>query len=96
MRNLDDLQSAKSDQGFQFPGAFEITAMGLADVDLEVRIVELLQSIGLCVITGSLRTRPSREGHYLAVSVTFTCPSRELYNAAHAVLRADPHIRWTL
>ena len=30
------------------------------------------------------------------VSVTFTCPSREKYDAAHAALRADADIRWTL
>jgi hypothetical protein len=28
--------------------------------------------------------------------VTFTCPSREKYEAAHAALRSDPDIRWTL
>jgi putative lipoic acid-binding regulatory protein len=40
--------------------------------------------------------RPSREGNYVSVSVSFTCPSREKYDEAHAALRADPEIRWTL
>jgi putative lipoic acid-binding regulatory protein len=50
----------------------------------------------LSVLAGSLRVRPSREGKYVSVAVSFTCPSREKYDAAHEALRADPDIRWTL
>ena len=50
----------------------------------------------MSVLEGSRRTRASSEGRYVSVSVTFTCPSREKYDAAHAALRADPDVRWTL
>jgi len=96
MRNLDDIQPESPQQGFQFPGLFEITALGNAAVDLAARVPALLTGIGLNVLDGSLRTRPSREGNYLSVTVSFTCPDRERYDAAHEVLRADPDIRWTL
>ncbi|HOV57707.1 MAG TPA: DUF493 family protein [Rhodanobacteraceae bacterium] len=96
MQNLDDLQPTSPQQGFQFPGVFEITAMGRAGAELEQRVPALIEALGLAVLAGSLRTRPSREGNYLSVAVSFTCPSRELYDAAHAALRADPAIRWTL
>ena len=96
MKSLDDLQPQNPQQGFQFPGAFEITAMGKAGVGLEQRVPQLLSGLDLNVLDGSLRTRASREGHYVSVSVTFTCPSREKYDAAHAALRADPDIKWTL
>ncbi|HEX4481223.1 MAG TPA: DUF493 family protein [Rudaea sp.] len=96
MKSLDDLQPQKPDQGFQFPGAFEITAIGKADAGLEARVPEILVGIGLAVMNGSERVRPSSEGHYVSISVTFTCPSREKYEAAHAALRSDPDIRWTL
>jgi uncharacterized protein len=96
MRSIDDLQPQKPDQGFQFPGAFEITAIGKADAGLEERVPEILVGIGLAVMNGSERIRPSSEGRYVSISVTFTCPSREKYEAAHAALRADPDIRWTL
>jgi uncharacterized protein len=96
MRNIDDIQPQSPDQGFQFPGAFEITALGRADGDLETRVPELLESLGLHVIGGSLRSKPSREGNYHSVSVTFTCPDRKSYDAAHAALRAHPGIRWTI
>ncbi len=96
MKSLDDLQPQKPDQGFQFPGAFEITAIGKAGAGLEERVPEIIVGIGLAVMNGSERVRPSSEGRYVSISVTFTCPSREKYEAAHAALRADPDIRWTL
>ena len=96
MRNLDDIQPESPQQGFQFPGVFEITALGNAAADLAARVPALLAGIGLPVLDGSLRTRPSREGNYLSVTVSFTCADRAQYDAAHAVLRADPDIRWTL
>lgn len=96
MRNIDDIQAEGPDQGFQFPGAFEITALGRADAELESRVPQIIEGLGLGVIAGSLRSKPSREGNYHSVTVTFTCPRRESYDAAHAALRADPGIRWTI
>ena len=96
MKDLDDLKAERPEQGFQFPGVFEITAMGRSDADLERRVPEIVESVGVSVLAGSLRVRPSREGNYLAVSVSFTCPDREHYDAAHEALRAADGIRWTL
>jgi putative lipoic acid-binding regulatory protein len=96
MKTLDDLQPENPGQGFQFPGAFEITAMGTAHAGLEERMPQIIAALGLSIIVGSLRTRPSSQGHYVSVSVTFTCPSREKYEAAQAAIRADPAVRWTL
>lgn len=96
MKNLDDITPESPDQGFQFPGNFEITALGQATANLEDRVPELLQELGLKVIEGSLRIKPSREGNYVSVSVTFACPDREAYDAAQAALRAEPGIRWTI
>ena len=96
MKDLDELRAEEPGQGFQFPGVFEITAMGRADADLERRVAEIVESTGVTVLAGSQRVRPSREGNYLAVSVSFTCPDREHYDAAHAALRASDGIRWTL
>jgi putative lipoic acid-binding regulatory protein len=96
MKDIDDLHADRPDQGFQFPGVFEITAMGEGDADMETRVPEILAGLGLSVLAGSMKTRPSREGRYLSVSVSFTCPDREHYDAAHGALRAADGIRWTL
>lgn len=96
MKDIDDIKAQRPDQGFQFPGVFELTAMGSASAELEKKMPRILADAGLTVLAGSARTRPSREGNYVSVSVSFTCPSREKYDAAHSALRADPDIRWTL
>jgi putative lipoic acid-binding regulatory protein len=96
MKDLDHIQAQNPDQGFQFPGVFEITAMGSAAGGLEQKVIDLIEALGLSVLAGSTRVRPSRAGNYVSVAVSFTCPSREKYDAAHEALRADPHIRWTL
>lgn len=83
-------------EGFVFPGEFEITAVGRAGVGLEERVPALLAAAGLTVIAGSRRLRPSREGRYVAVSVGFSALSRDAYDGAHRILRADPDIRYTL
>ena len=75
---------------------FEITAVGNGNADLVERVPLHIASLGLNVLEGSIRARPSREGNYVSVTVSFTCPTREKYDAAHEVLRADPDIRWTL
>ncbi|HEX6612678.1 MAG TPA: DUF493 family protein [Rhodanobacteraceae bacterium] len=95
MRDLDNL-TPQEGQGFQFPGSFEITAMGNAGANLRERVPAILRGLGLSVLDASVRERPSREGNYVAVTATFTCPSRDKYDAAHAALRADPAIRYTL
>ena len=96
VQDLDDIHSQRPDQGFQFPGVFEITAIGSTEANLEVRMPEVLSGIGLHVLSGSTKVRPSSAGNYLSVSMSFTCPSRELYDLAHAKLGEDLHIHWTL
>lgn len=95
MREIGDLHKGEG-QGFQFPGSFEITAMGKAGSNLRERVQEILHDLGLTVLKASVRERPSRQGNYVSVSVVFNCPSREKYEAAHAALRAHPDIRYTL
>ncbi|MBS0383179.1 MAG: DUF493 family protein [Proteobacteria bacterium] len=92
---LDDIEKEEG-QGFQFPGSFEITAMGVANANLRERVQEILRELGLTVLEASVRERASSQGNYVSVSVMFTCPTREKYEAAHASLRAHPDIRYTL
>ena len=93
---LERIHAENPGQGFQFPGAFEITAVGHAGTGLEERVPKLIGGLGLAVLDGSERVRPSSAGNFVSVSVTFTCPSREMYEAAHAALREDPAVKWTL
>lgn len=83
-------------RGFTFPGRFEITAVGDAAVDLKARVPQLLEEVGLDVLHETVRHRHSRAGNYISVTVSFDCPTREKYEAAHAALRAESAIKYTL
>jgi putative lipoic acid-binding regulatory protein len=83
-------------RGFEFPGRFELSAMGAADGRLEQELPELIEALGLVVYRDSLRVRASREGRYVSVTIAFEAQSRADYDAAHSALRAHPGVRWTL
>ncbi len=96
MRDVEDIQPQQPGQGFQFPGTFTITVMGRAEAVLESKVPAILRKLGRRVHIDRMRTRPSSQGNYMAVTVDFDCERREHYDAAHAALRADPDIRYTL
>jgi hypothetical protein len=85
-----------TERGFAFPTTLEVSAMGAADADLERVVPEILVAVGVTVIAGSLRSRPSREGRYVSVTIAFFCPDRATYDAVQRDLRAHPAVRWTL
>jgi putative lipoic acid-binding regulatory protein len=92
---INDIQPAEG-QGFQFPGEFEITAMGNAAGHLETLVPELLQGVGLTVLHETVSSRQSSGGTYTSVTIRFLCQTREDYDKAHAVLRGHDEIRFTL
>jgi putative lipoic acid-binding regulatory protein len=86
----------KDAKGFQFPGVFEISAMGPASAGLAQAIPQELAAAGLVVMHETVRSRPSREGRFVSVTVSFRAESRADYEAAHHALRAHPDVKWTL
>ncbi|MBX3687852.1 DUF493 family protein [Dokdonella sp.] len=96
MKDLGEIRPDNPQQGFQFPGVFEITALGSARAELENEVLRIIGDAGLSVLAEAVRVRPSREGNYVSVTASFMCPTREKYDEVHAALRAHPDIRWTL
>lgn len=90
------IHSDNPEHGFQFPGEFDLTAMGPADAQLEALIPALLAEAGLALVADVLRTRPSSGGRYVSVTVRIVAETRAHYDAAHAALRAHPAVKWTL
>ncbi len=84
------------EQGFAFPGVFEITAMGSAQAGLETAVPRELEQAGLTVLHETVSSRASSAGRFVSVSVQFKAASRADYEAAHHALRAHPEIKWTL
>ena len=91
-----EIKSDNPEHGFQFPGEFEITAMGPAGTGLEEIIPSLLEAADLAVLRETVSTRESSGGKFVSVRVSVRAESREQYEVAHAVLREHPEVKWTL
>jgi len=91
-----NIRSDNPDHGFQFPGVFEITAMGPAGAGLEERIPEVLEAVGIAVLRETVAARNSSGGKFVSIRLSFHAEDRGRYEAAHAALRAEPDIKWTL
>jgi len=90
------IESDNPEHGFQFPGEFEITAMGAAGTGLEDTIPSLLEAADLQVLRETVSVRESSGGKFISVRISFRAESREQYDVAHAVLRNHPEVKWTL
>ncbi|ALN93366.1 MULTISPECIES: DUF493 family protein [Lysobacter] len=91
-----DINSDNPDHGFQFPGTFELSAMGAAEAGLERELPRLLLQAGLEVETETIQWKHSSTGKYVSVRITFRANNREQYDLAHQVLREHPEVKWTL
>ena len=90
------MEDEEEKKGFQFPGVFEITAMGPASAGLELLSPRELAAAGLTVLKETVRSRASSAGRFVSVSISFKADTRADYDAAHVALRAHPDVKWTL
>jgi uncharacterized protein len=90
------IDSDHPDHGFQFPGTFELCAMGPAEAALERVLPELLLAAGIDVRTETVQWKPSSGGKYVSVRIGFRAEDRAQYDLAHQVLRDHPEVKWTL
>lgn len=91
-----ELKSDNPEHGFQFPGTFELSAMGRAGMGLETDIPRLLSDAGIEVLHETVTTRDSSGGKFVQVKLSFKADSREQYDAAHEALRTHPEVKWTI
>jgi len=91
-----DIHSDNPDHGFQFPGTFELSAMGAADAGLEHELPRLLLGAGISVETETIQWKHSSTGKFVSVKLSFRAENRAQYDLAHQVLREHPEVKWTL
>ncbi|RME35068.1 MAG: DUF493 domain-containing protein [Gammaproteobacteria bacterium] len=76
------------DSPLRFPCAFPIKAVGRGGEDFELLVVELVRRHAPDLGEGAVRSRPSRAGNYLSVTVTVQARSREQLDAIYRELTA--------
>ena len=92
----DNPKSDNPDHGFQFPGTFELSAMGAAGKGLESELPRLLGDAGIQVLEETIAWKHSSNGGYVSVRIGFHARDRAQYDAAHRALREHPEVKWTL
>ena len=91
-----EIKSDNPEHGFQFPGTFELSAMGSAESGLESELPRLLTAAGIEVLEESIQWKHSSNGKYVSVRIRFRAEDRAQYDAAHQSLRDHPEVKWTL
>ncbi|HSD17314.1 MAG TPA: DUF493 family protein [Thermomonas sp.] len=91
-----DILSDNPDHGFQFPGTFELSAMGTAEKGLERDLPQALMDAGIDVLSEQVQWKHSSSGKFVSVRIAFHAENREDYERAHEALRSHPEVKWTL
>ena len=80
----------------KFPCEFPIKAMGRATPELEIAVLEIMNRHVPDLGEGAVRTRESRNGNYLSITVTIQARSREQLDAIYRELTSCEHIVFTI
>lgn len=77
----------------QFPCSFPIKALGKATEDLSTLVVEIIQRYCSDVLPASaITTRPSRNGNYIAVTVTIEAHNQQQLDNIYLGLTSNEKI----
>ncbi len=79
-----------------FPCEFSIKAMGLSDPDFDALVVGLVRQHALDIPENAVRTRSSKGGKYLSVTVTITATSKAQLDAIYQSLTDHEQVLMSL
>ncbi len=81
-------ENLNEDTLLEFPCDFAVKAMGYADTDFDLLVVELVRRHAPDLSEGAVKTRPSKAGKYVAVTVHITATSKAQLDAIYMDLTA--------
>ncbi len=84
--------SLEDGSGLAFPCSFPIKAMGRAEEDFDLLIFEIVRRHAPGLGEGSLRTRHSKGGRYVAVTVTIEALAQPQLDAIYRDLCAHERV----
>lgn len=80
----------------EFPCRFPVKVMGVNSPDFEAEIVMIGHRHIPDLAEGAVRSRPSRAGKYLSVTITFTATSKPQIDNLYLALNAHPDVKFVL
>jgi putative lipoic acid-binding regulatory protein len=81
---------------FEFPCEFPIKAMGKADAELHVVVTEIVRRHVLAVDETAVKTRLSKDGNFISVTVIIEATSKQQLDAIYQDLTDHPHVLMSL
>ena len=79
-----------------FPCAFPIKAMGKADDGFDAFIVEIVRKFSPDLREGAVKSRLSKEGRYVSVTVTIQAQSQQQLDNIYMQLTAEKRVLMAL
>lgn len=92
MESEDNKEANTEETLMVFPCTFPIKAMGKAADDFDMLVVEIVRKHHPDLTEGAIKSRPSREGKYISVTVTINAHSREQLDNIYLDLTAHERI----
>ena len=86
----------KQETLLEFPCDFPIKAMGIADDDFEALVVSLVRKHAPDLGEAAVKSRDSKGGKYLSVTVTVTATSKQQLDNIYLELNASERVVMTL
>lgn len=81
---------------FEFPCQFPIKAMGKASAELDVVVTEIVRRHVSEPDVAAIKTRPSKDGNFLSVTVIIQASSKQQLDAIYQDLTDHPHVLMSL
>lgn len=79
-----------------FPCEFPIKVVGKAHDDFEIEVLSIIRKHFPDLKETALQTRDSREGTYLAITITVTAKDQATLDAVYHALSASDHVLFAL
>jgi hypothetical protein len=86
------IQPPAESTAFAFPCDFPIQAMGLAEADFDSLVVSLVRKHSPDIHEGAVRTRLSRGGRFMSVTVTIQAQSRSQLDDIYLELTSNKRV----
>lgn len=75
---------------FEFPCQFPIKAMGRVDIELDLLVIEIIGRHAPNIDPAAVKTRPSKDGNFMSVTVTIEATSKRQLDAIYQDLTDHP------
>jgi putative lipoic acid-binding regulatory protein len=81
---------------FEFPCQFSIKAMGKTDIEFDLLVLEIVRRHSSVINEKAIKSRPSKDGNFLSVTVVIEASSKKQLDAIYQDLHDHPLVLMTL